>query len=89
MKQYITPEDIEQLSEKGQLKYLEAFADGMIGNISGRIIHPLANIGMMIEFLGRNTTGYICLPTGHDGDILTEDFCDDLWEVVKEELNEQ
>lgn len=55
MKQYITPEDIQQLSEKAQGNYLKYFAgrDGneLVGNISGKIIHPLASIGQMIEFL--------------------------------------
>lgn len=55
MKQNITVEQLSELSEKAQQRYLQAFTgkDGsdFIGHISGRIIHSLTNIGQMIEFL--------------------------------------
>lgn len=101
MKQKITVKQITSLSDEALIRYCAYIEEMKLGaipschkfiGVDGKTYsYPEGsmsmNIGQMIEFLGRNTTGYIGLPTGHDGEILTDEFCDDLWEECKRELN--
>jgi len=103
MKQHITPDDIQQLSEEGQANYLKYFAgkddSELVGNISGKIIHPLLSIGQMIEFLDERVKCLSCMKNQQEGadewivayvNYLhkNKELCDALWEACKSVLEE-
>lgn len=100
MKQYITLEQLNELSDKGKERLQEYFYERYpmgtdreceeINDIDDGYL-PLLSIGQMIEFLGENNalegediTAQLLLP------IDWRDYhklCDALWEAVKEVLH--
>ncbi len=80
MKQYITIEQLNELSEKGYKKYRVWFYEGAF-----RFSTPLMNIGQMIEFLDGKALWAIEL-VQRDEATKKDELCDVLWEAVKEVL---
>ena len=101
MKQYITIEQVNELSNKGKEKLIQyLFPDDYFGNIMERIadVPNILSIGRMIEFLDEyrriieleNGTGLVI-----DREVIIKgkvicwykkELCDALWEAVREVL---
>jgi len=95
MKQHITVEQLKQLSESELEQYMQVIGyDVPQVGVTFRDIEmlPLASIGQMIEFLMENNEledGYdvICKSWGKLSlGYFTGEYCDFLWEAVKEVL---
>ena len=90
MKQYITLEQINELSEKGfeRLRhYPELFSSTNKYILRDKIHFPLLSIGQMIELLSGNGVDwliYLLYSTPYKGTL-----CDCLWEKVKEVLENE
>lgn len=102
MKQHITIEQLNELSEKGKEKeqiyrenwYKTVYKGDQVNRWSQ---HMFWNIGQMIEFLEHNHLDQIEHVVHWTGNICEwrvnkkekkEEICDALWEAVKEVLNE-
>ena len=99
MKQHITVEQLGELESKQYQKYLNLwlwinginFVESIglndyerytVGDDVPYKMCPLINIGQMIEFLLDKSESHIYGPI----DEVDDDFCDCLWEAVKENL---
>jgi len=88
MKQHITIDQLNELSEKGTSRLIHWVEDHGYAN-GGWTKAGLLSIGQMIEFLGEKEAfdddwqGSIILPCRFDE---VDRLCDALWEVVKEVL---
>lgn len=103
MKQHISVEQLNQLSEKGKEKYI-SFCRKLgleIERYKEKTNYPLLSIGMMIEFLGDNFVSLNFGPIMWGNwiwtikykkkniiEIQNDELADALWEAVKEVLNE-
>ncbi len=102
MKQHITPNQLNELSDKGK-KALSKFVKNKSWDVEYSdptftvVKLPLLSIGQMIEYLGEvekfitvdNHYGWVV--TQGEDEIVTgmriDELCDALWEAVKEVLN--
>jgi hypothetical protein len=104
MKQHITPDQLNELSEKGKRRLIQWYNLKKIDDLKNKTGDapktPLLSIGQMIEFL-EETTKYqlhilrrtvdwkIIHGKQQYGKVLGGELCDALWEAVKEVLDDQ
>lgn len=95
MKQTITKEQWDELSDEQKLKYSES--DTNIEELEFFMKDNYLNIGQMIEFLGDDVSGIInhykswnVLDVNQNSPVKghKKELVDALWEAVKEKLNE-
>ena len=95
MKQYITLEQLNELSEKGKERLREwannkSYDDNLILTDDGRYFQQLS-IGQIIEFLDENKRILVVIGKkkikGITWKFEEEELCDALWKAVKNILN--
>lgn len=91
MKQYITLQQFNELSEENQTKLIEWFNGKDFNQRNGIITEyrhntrwiPFINIGQIIEFLQEKD------PSGYDLGIYNPNLCNALWDAVKSVLEDK
>lgn len=100
MKQIITAEQLEEMSDNAYEKYLDWMIKNNYTQGFGRDHIVPMNIGQMIEFLNENqeyqfhimrrTVDWkILVGDLHYGKVLGKELCDSLWEACKDILSEE
>ncbi len=87
MKQHITPEQLNELSNRGKKASVEAFEHELLPNI-GQMIEFLDEQGCLLKIIkGRESGDYYISDWRNVSQIgLKHSLCDALWEAVKKIL---